>query len=175
MRSIADETLVADVQDGNIGAFEELLRRYQGKLYRFVTRIISEHHAAEDIVQVAFIRLYTSIERVDTSKKFSSYLYALTRNCAISFLRAQKRDVPLEEALTLTSDESPDAHVIAKDERRRVREAVNALDTKYKNVLSLYYFDNLSYEEISKRLKFPLNTVRTHIKRAKEVLRKKLT
>lgn len=174
MRNIADEMLVAEVQDGSILAFEELVRRYQGKLYRFVMRFVLEHHAAEDIVQEAFIRLYRSIERVDTSKKFSSFVYALTRNCAISYLRAQKRDVPLEEALTLTTDESPDTQVIARDERRRVREAVNALDTKYKNVLSLYYFDDLSYEEISKRLKFPLNTVRTHLKRAKEALRKTL-
>lgn len=168
MRNIADETLVVDVQDGNIGAFEVLVRRYQGKLYRFVLRNVhGDHAAAEDVVQESFISLYKTIERVDTKKKFSSYIYSIARNRTISYLRGLKIHSPLESAEFLSASESPE-----RDDD--LIEALHSLDKKYERVLSLYYFDNLSYEEISKRLKFPLNTVRTHIKRAKEVLRKKL-
>lgn len=175
MRNIADETLVTQVQEGNIGAFEELVRRYQRKLYRFVIRIVPEHHIAEDIVQEACIRLYTSIEQVDTTKKFSSYFYAITRNVTMTFLREKKHDVSFEKVNFLATEESPDTQLIRFDERHRVHQAIASLNTKYKKVISLYYFENLSYEEISRKLKFPINTVRTHLKRAKEALRKILT
>lgn len=169
MRNVADETLVAEVQDGSISAFEELVRRYQGKLYRFVLRNVhGDHASAEDIVQETFISLYKTLERVDTNKKFSSYIFSIARNRTISYLRSRKIHSPLESAEFLSAQESPQ-----RDDD--LIEALHSLDKKYERVLSLYYFENLSYEEISKRLRFPLNTVRTHIKRAKEALRKMLT
>lgn len=174
MNDLSDEALVYDVQEGSIAAFEVLVARYQTKLHSFVTYLIHDPEAAEDVVQESFISLYKTIDRVDTRKKFSSYLFSVTRNFAISFLRSKKQHAPLREALDTAAGETPEEEYEQKDTAMRVEKALDMIDNKYRKVLSLYYYDNLSYEEIGKRLDIPVNTVRTHLRRAKEALKKVL-
>jgi len=173
MNNTSDEALVRDVQEGSIAAFEVLVTRYQTKLHSFVTYLIRDPAEAQDVVQESFIRLYKTIERVDTGKKFSSYLFSVTRNLAISYLRNRKQHAPLVETLAATG-ESPEAALEQKDTVLRIEKALDMIDNKYKKVISLYYYDNLSYEEIGIRLNTPVNTVRTHLRRAKEALKKVL-
>ena len=174
MNNTSDEALVRDVQEGSITAFEVLVTRYQTKLQSFVTYLIHDPAAAQDVVQGSLINLYKTIDRVDTGKKFSSYLFSVTRNHAISFLRSRKQHAPLHEALDAASGESPEAALMQKDESMRIEKALDMIDNKYKKVISLYYYDNLSYEEIGILLKTPVNTVRTHLRRAKDALKKEL-
>ena len=171
MKLKSDEELVQEVQEGNISAFEEFVRRYQGKLHSFVTYIMHDAQEAQDVVQDSFISLYKSIDRIDSSRKFSSYLFTMTRNQAISHLRRRKFHAPLEEAERLSHPESLETHALEEDEKHRIGEALDAIDNKYKKVISLYYFEDISYEEIAKRLKLPVNTIRTHLRRAKAALR----
>lgn len=174
MNNSSDEALVREVQEGSIAAFEVLVTRYQTKLHSFVTYLIRDPAAADDIVQDSFINLYKTIDRIDSGKKFSSYLFSVTRNLAISYLRSKKHHAPLQEALDTAAGESPEAVLERKDAVTRIEKALDMIDNKYKKVISLYYYDNLSYEEIGKRLNIPVNTVRTHLRRAKEALKKVL-
>lgn len=174
MDTFTDEALVRDIQAGNISAFEPLVVRYQEKLLAFVTYIVRDAATAADIVQESFITLYKTIDRVDADKKFSSYLFSIARNNAISFLRSRKFHVPIEDALDVPASDTPEQQLDASEETRRIREALDLIDRKYKQVISLYYFDDLSYEEMSKRLHLPVNTIRTHVRRAKDALRKVL-
>ncbi len=174
MQKIRDEVLVAEVAEGNISAFEELVNRYQKKLLSFVFSIVWDEAAAQDVVQETFISLYKTIDRIDTAKKFSAYLFSITRNYAISYLRSRKVHAPLETAEKVAGDDNPELRLEVSDENKRVQEALNIIDHKYKQVIMLYYFDDLSYEEIASRLGVPVNTVRTHLKRAKEALRRVL-
>lgn len=169
---ISDEALVRDIQEGSIYAFEVLVTRYQAKLHSFVTYLIRDSVAANDIVQESFVDLYKTIDRIDTEKKFSLYLYSMTRNHAISYLRSHKPHVPLEDASHLSTLESPERALEEKDEAIRIEEALATIDKKYAKVIRLYYFDNLSYEEVGRHLKISVNTVRTHLRRAKIALRK---
>lgn len=175
MNNTSDEALVREVQEGSVSAFEALVVRYQTKLHSFVTYLVHDPAAAHDVVQEAFINLYKTIDRIDTSKKFSSYLFSITRNLSISYLRKTKFHVPLDQASQVVSSESPENDLIEKDETLRIGAALDAIDQKYRKVISLYYYDNLSYEEIGKLLEVPVNTVRTHLRRAKEALKKELT
>ena len=72
MRDRTDEELVREVQEGNVFAFEHLVKRYQGKLHSFVYHMIHDDQSTQDVVQESFINLYKTIDRVDISKKFSS-------------------------------------------------------------------------------------------------------
>lgn len=168
---LPDEALVRQVQEGDIFAFEHLVRRWQQKLLLFVVRIVSDEQAGQDAVQEAFISLYKTIDRVDTKKKFSSYLYAIARNIAISALRARKPTASIDESTIGTDDTSMDEGLVSQEARGRVTKAVAKLEKKYRQVIELYYFRDLSYEEIAKTLRLPLNTVRTHLSRAKQKLR----
>ncbi|MCL4200049.1 RNA polymerase sigma factor [Patescibacteria group bacterium] len=174
MQKIRDEVLVAEVAEGNISAFEELVNRYQKKLLSFVFSIVWDEAAAQDVVQETFISLYKTIDRIDTEKKFSAYLFSITRNYAISYLRSRKVHAPLEAAEKVAGGDSPELRLEVNDENKRIQEALDIIDNKYKQVIMLYYFDDLSYEEIADRLGVPVNTVRTHLKRAKEALRRVL-
>ncbi len=171
MKSSSDEQLVQEVQQGNIPAFEALVNKYQHKLISFVVSVVRDHHAAQDIVQETFIHLYKTIERVHTDQKFSSYLYAIARNQAISFLRKRKTHVDISQAEDIAGEDSPELYAQQRDEQDRVESALAQIDKKYRKVLTLYYYDNLSYEEISKVLHLPVNTIRTHLRRAKAALK----
>ncbi len=165
MGQISDEDLVRQVQDGQIGAFEILVRRYQQRLVWFSLRIVHNGAKAEEISQDALFKIYQIIDRVDTKRKFSTFLFEIAKNFAISELRKGRREVPLTE-MEATEE-------VFGDEES-VREVVKTLPKNYRSVVELYYFSDLSYEEISQKLHAPINTVRTHLRRAKQRLKKLL-
>lgn len=174
MGEMTDEELVSKIQEGDVTFFEDLVRRYQKRLYPFVKRIVFDPNIAEEIVSDAFFNVYKTIERVDTARKFSSYIFTIAKNCAFSRLRKKHKNVPLDEEITISEDESFYEAMVRKDEENALKSAIDNLPEKFKLVIRLYYFDELSYEEIGERLKLPLNTVRTHLRRAKAELRKNL-
>ncbi len=168
---LSDELLVTRIQNGDIPAYEILVRRYQNKLLRFARRIVNNTEDAEEVVQDTFINLYKTVERIDTAKKFTSYLYTVAKNSAISYVRKRHmhvsvQDIPEIPDESLTPEEFTEKAVI----KESIKTSLHKLPVKYRTVISLYYFRDLSYEEIAGKLDIPINTVRTHIKRAKEML-----
>src|SRR3989338_4422761 len=101
-----DEELVSEVQGGNIAAFEELVRRFQRPLISFVYKILWDHANAEEVVQDALFSVYTTIHRVDTKKKFSSYVFTLAKNAAISRLRKKKAAVAFNDDVHAIEDDA---------------------------------------------------------------------
>ncbi len=174
MNERSDEELVRDVARGSISAFEHLVRRYQRKLHAFIVHMTDDDAAAQDIVQESFISLYKTIDRVDPKRKFSSYVFAIAKNTAISYFRSKKKEVSLEDIVIAGEDESLLTELIASERQHVIGQALAKLSEKYRRVVQLYYFDDLSYEEISKKMRLPIGTVRTHLLRAKAALRKLL-
>jgi RNA polymerase sigma-70 factor, ECF subfamily len=174
MSQMTDMELVAAIQKGDILSYETLVKRYQKGLFVFVVRIVRDEHGASDIVQETFIKTYQHISAIDTTRKFSTYIFEIAKNTAISYLRSRKKHVSLESVVDVQEEESFVEELYRWDVIRKVRSTVSELPEKYRQVISLYYFDELSYEEISKKLSLPINTVRTHLKRAKEQLKKDL-
>lgn len=146
--------------------FEALVKRYQKPLESFVHRYLPDSEERKDIVQETFIAVYKNKDKIDPSKNLATYLFTIARNKSITYLRKNKRLVSLDESLVGDHD------VVYRDDW--VRRAMDHLVSKYRQVISLYYFDQLRYDQISKVLKIPINTVRTHLKRAKNQLRKLL-
>lgn len=157
-----DGELVKEIQGGNVLAFEEIVRKYQKRLIWFVTGIVHDQARAEEICQDAFFKTYQVIDRIDPSKKFSTFLFEVAKNKAIDELRKTKLEVLLTDAVAV--EEKP-------ADETGIREAVEKLPKNYREPVKLYYFSDLSYEEISRKLKMPINTVRTHLRRAKKRLK----
>ncbi len=171
MRDYSDEELVGQIQEGDIFAFEQLVKRYQSKLLGFVYHIIRDEQAADDIVQESFINLYKTIDRVDRSKKFSSYVFSIARNTTISHIRKYKKEVPLDDILASSEEESLYAQIVQAEQSHTIRGALSKIPVQYQKVIRLYYFEDLSYEEVAKSLALPINTIRTHLRRGKDMLR----
>lgn len=169
-----DKKLVTQVQNGNILAFEILVKRYESSLIRSVTKILNNEPDAQEVVQDTFLNVYKTIDRVDPERKFSSYLYAVGKNLAISYLRAKRKELPLNEEILEIHNEDGYHKIIKDEERGRVRMAISKLAKKYQKIVKLYYFNDLSYKEIARELSIPINTVRTHLRRAKGKLRRVL-
>ncbi len=171
MLKYSDEELVRLVQEGEIFAFEQLVKRYQQKLLGFVYHMIHDEHAADDVVQESFINLYKTIDRVDPTKKFSAYVFSIARNTTISHIRKYKKEIPLEDMLVFSEEESLYGQLVQAEQARTVAGALAKIPPLYQKAIRLYYFEDLSYEEVGKNLGLPINTVRTHLRRGKELLR----
>lgn len=166
---------MARIQNGEISAYEVLVNRYHKKLWNAAKRIVVNEQDATEVVQDSLFSVYKNITKIDTNKKFSAFAFTITKNMAISYLRKNSRHRAEELQETTVSYDADHLGKIVQDEGDgRVRRAVLRLKKEYKKVVKLYYFDELSYGEIAKKLAVPLNTVRTYLHRAKNLLRREL-
>lgn len=162
---------------GDERAFDELVRRYQGRLLRFVNRMIGDLERSEDLVQEAFVRVFQHVHRFDQSKKFSTWVYAIARNLARSELRKRqnRREVLCQ---TFAEDDDPtewaDPHPGPDelDRKRRLREtvedAVARLPERYRTIFVLREMEGRSYEEIAEIADCPVGTVKSTLNRARQ-------
>lgn len=171
----SDEELVRAVQSGDIPSFETLVRRYQHRLLYYVRRLVPMEGSCDEIVQDALFSLYQTIDRVDTTRPVKSYIYAITKNKALSFLRSHHDMVRLDDVEIADDDIDLIDTLHNEDRKLSVKRALQHISPSYRTALKLYYFDDLSYKEMSKKLHIPLNTVRTHLSRAKTALKQHIT
>jgi RNA polymerase sigma-70 factor (ECF subfamily) len=176
MNRPTDEELVRMVQEGDIIAYEVLVRRYQQRLFAFINRFVRSDKDSEEIVQDSLVKLYINIGAVDTGKRLSSYLFGIAKNTAYTHLRKRSiPKIPLDDVEELETDARIYENLVQAENTEAVRKALSDMDSKYRKILKLYYFNDLSYEEISDRESLPLNTVRTRLRRAKDSLKRILS
>ena len=161
-------------------AFAQLISRYEAKLGRYLERLgMGVREDREDILQNVFIKAYRNLNSFDPALSFSSWIYRIAHNEAMSFFRARRArpQVVLSEDSEFLMSELRDEHADSAGaaERRLSREelsrALAVIDSHYREVLILRFFDDRSYTEISDILQVPLGTVSTLIYRAKRALR----
>ncbi len=165
-----DRALLIASKNGDLSAFEDLVRLYERKLLRVVGRIVFDPYVAQEVVQDVFVSIYQSFASIDEKRPFAPYLYTVAKNASISILRVKKRgkEVALEDVYP--SHVNIEKEYMDKEKGLRIQEALNTLPSKYRIPIRLYYFDDVSYEKIASILNMPINTVRTHLKRAKKLL-----
>ncbi|RPI03202.1 MAG: sigma-70 family RNA polymerase sigma factor [Ignavibacteriae bacterium] len=157
MTGSSDLELVELFQKGNETCFNELVRRYQEKIYWVARRFVNDHDQADDIVQEVFIKVYSALKDFRAESGVYTWLYRITVNVALNALRKQRiRDfVRIDEFFDTAGDEheQPDS-IVEKDEQQKlIEEAIAKLPEKQKAVFILRYYEELSYEEISAILK----------------------
>ena len=171
---MTDEELVIKTIDGDLTAYDELVRRYERKLLRYAGGLV-KNGCEQDVVQEAFIKAYKNLKSFDTKKKFSSWMYRIAHNEAINQIKKNSRTINVgirewfEEKITVS--ESSEDELVKKEELGELKEKIDKLSINYKVVLKLYYFEEKSYSEISDILRIPVSTVGVRIKRAREKLK----
>jgi RNA polymerase sigma factor (sigma-70 family) len=152
-----DEVLIGEFQKGDVRAFNELVRRYQERVYWVARRIVGNHADADDVAQEVFIKVYDSLKGFRSESSFYTWIYRVAVNAALNLLRKKKvRDfVRFDEIIApLLSDEpKPDEHLESNEQKRLIDEAIERLPARQRTVFVLRYYENLPYEEIAKMLK----------------------
>lgn len=170
-----DRTLVAAALDGRPEAFATLVERYDRAVYHLAYRTLHDTEEARDVAQEAFFKAYRSLRTFKPGAKFSTWIFAIAYHACCDRLNRRRRYSNEELPERADPSAGPEAEAIAGDESRRLRAAISELPEKYRAVITLYHLQGQQYEEIAQVLGIPIGTVKTHLFRAKEQLRRLLT
>jgi RNA polymerase sigma-70 factor (ECF subfamily) len=174
-----DEELVVAICKGDKDLFGELIDRYEAKLTRYVKRFTQHEDDVSDIIQIVFIKAYTHLQSFDTSRSFNSWIYRIAHNESVTYLRKRGTEkisfIDFDTFLPHPfAKETADHEVMKNDDKRMLDLSLKELSPKYREVLVLYYYEELSYQEIADVLHIPIATVGVRIRRGKESLQKVL-
>jgi RNA polymerase sigma-70 factor (ECF subfamily) len=176
MASVDEYDLVVATLRGDTEAFEQLVQKYEKPVYNLAYRMLNRRTDAEDIAQEAFCRAFTKLDSFDLGRSFKNWILAITSNLCIDQLR-RKKAVYLEDAnyASWMSDggASPERQAIQEEQERQVQELLDLLPPKYRQVIILRYWNELSYAEIAETTGLPLGTVKTRLYRARNLLTEK--
>ncbi|MBU0929436.1 MAG: sigma-70 family RNA polymerase sigma factor [Spirochaetes bacterium] len=170
----ADEDIIARVLDGDTEAFSLLVRRYQPRMLRLGYGFWKDPDAAEDFAQDVFVKAFVGLAGFKGRSSFSTWLTRIAYNAGINAKRKAGRYEPLEAEPVDSRSLSPeDAHIRAET-AAALRRAMAELPEKYAVCLDLYFGEGMKYEDICQATGFPVNTIKSHVFRAKRDLRKAL-
>lgn len=172
--SYNDARLVSKAKNGDLFAFEQIVKNYQGRLIAFAFRILRDENATEDVVQDTFVAFYKNLDRFDTNYKLSSYLYEIAKNKALSYIRKNGRITSLERFPDIPANVDLVHNLDIKNRFNLLKSAFTKLDPMYRKILSLRYIIGLSVADISKKLSIPVATTKTKIRRGKIALVKEM-
>jgi RNA polymerase sigma-70 factor (ECF subfamily) len=162
-----DVVWVARCLQGEQAAFETLVRRYQGILFKVAYRLTANREDARDVAQNAFIRAFERLETYDPSRKFFSWIYRIAVNESLNYRRQRHVHDDLDPSLQAARGADPIEQAETAD---RVQTALMALTPEYREVIVMRYFGELSYEEISHAIGIPEKTVKSRLFTARERL-----
>ena len=185
----SDHALLEATRIGDEDAFAELVGRYRNPITNYIYRMTNDYDGAVDLAQETFVRVYRAAERYQTTYAFSTYIYRIATNLAISELRKRKRRKLVSLTGFFQSRDGgepvefnppdlkplPDSELVDAERRRAVQRAISTLPEKYRAPLILRDVEGKSYEDISRILETSEGTIKSRISRARGFLREKMT
>ncbi len=184
---VDESTLVAQSREGDARAFSELVRRYEGKIFRLAQHVTQNREDAEDVLQETFMKAYEHLDQFQGNSKFYTWIVRIAVNQALMKLRRRKTDksVSLDETIDTGEDtvvreiaaweEDPEARFSREELGQILDAAIQSLDPPYRSVFVLRDIDELSTEETADALGLSVPAVKSRLLRARLQLREKLT
>ncbi|HLX56669.1 MAG TPA: sigma-70 family RNA polymerase sigma factor [Ktedonobacteraceae bacterium] len=185
LTELDDQQLVTSSKHGDQDAFAQLVRRYQRRIFNLVYRMLQQYEEASEITQETFLAAWQGLPSFRGDARFATWLYRIAYNCALKQLEVRKRDKALQVALQAeqaleSRGQIYHAHQHAAaqlDEHERqafVQEHLSYLPAKYRAVLILRHLQDMTYEEMAEILTMPVGTIKTHLFRARNLLKERL-
>ncbi len=176
-----DTLLVAASKRGDQDAFAQLVQRYQRRVFNLVFRMLQQYEEANEVTQEAFLAAWQGLPSFRGDARFPTWLYRIAYNCSLKQLDQRKRDIALETAMQAEQllewaddDSRADAELEARDRQALVQEHLSQLPAKYRIVLILRHLQEMTYEEMAEILTVPIGTIKTHLFRARNLLKERL-
>ncbi len=157
-----------------------LVERYEEKLKRYGSKFLAQKDDLDDILQIIFLKAFENIKSFDSARKFSPWLYRIAHNELINHLKKRKflplslfdLDSFLPQSSKVNERETKEEALDVLKEKGKIEQCLNSLKPSQKEPLILYYFENLTYQEIATILQVPISTVGVRLKRAKQKVKK---
>jgi RNA polymerase sigma factor (sigma-70 family) len=163
-------------------AYAELMGRYRDSVYYMLLKMVNNKDDAEDLTVEAFGKAFKRLHQYTPNFAFSTWLFRIATNNCIDFIRRKRKntfsiDQPMEDdeggemVMDLRSETpDPEEHIMKKQKVVMLRELVEKMKPRYRTLIEMRYFQELSYEEIAEQLELPLGTVKAQLFRAREFL-----
>ncbi len=171
------------VEKGDQKAYAELMQRYKESVYFTMLKMCNNKDDAEDLTIEAFGRAFKKLDQYSPNFAFSTWLFKIASNNAIDFIRRKKQMLSVSidnrsdngegkenSSYIKSSGLDPEEHFIKKQKVELIRLLVDNLKPKYKEMIELFYFREMSHEEISKKLDLPIGTIKAQLFRARDLL-----
>jgi len=153
------------------GSFERFVREHQRMVLAIARQYVKDDHVAEDVAQEAFIRAHRSFDGLREPSRVKTWLYALTRNAAIDWLRAHRRKaVSLEETQADVPVPEPAASGERGDQLAAVMSVLESLREDYREIILMRYFEDLSYKQIAEALGMTVGAVGEKLSRVRDMI-----
>lgn len=181
----SDQQLVERVQAGDKSAFDLLVRKYQHRVLKLVSRFVNDAAEAEDVAQEAFLKAYRALASFRGDSAFYTWLYRIAINTAKNALVSNRRrpvdfDLDLQDPeqydrhARLKEGDTPEGVLLTEEIRSVIERAMEQLPEDLRTAIVLRELEGLSYEEIAEAMDCPVGTVRSRIFRAREAIDRKL-
>lgn len=179
VRSDFDTQLMLQVQTGDSDAANMLVRRNFGRIAKYIARLVGRDRASEDLAQDVFLQALTRADRYEPTARVTTWLYRIATNTALNYLKsaAVRRESSSSAPATLETaqDAAPPDHELTMAELRgRVTAAIDALPHNQRVALTLFQYEDCSYEQIAEVLGVSIEAVRSLLLRARTALRREL-
>jgi RNA polymerase sigma-70 factor, ECF subfamily len=176
-----DALLVAASKQGDQDAFAQLVQRYQRRIFNLVFRILQQYDEATEITQETFLAAWQGLPSFRGDARFPTWLYRIAYNCSLKQLEHRRRDRALQAAIQAEQvlqhvDDSmrADTELEAHERQTMIQEQISNLPAKYRIVLVLRHLQEMTYEEMAEALTMPIGTIKTHLFRARNLLKERL-
>ena len=176
-----DTHLVTASQQGDQDAFASLVQRHQRRVFNMVLRMLQDYEEASEITQEAFLAAWMGLPSFRGEARFATWLYRIAYNCALKQLERRKRErylraaIEAEQILEEVNKQKQAEDILELRARQAiVREQLEKLPTKYRIVLTLRHLHEMTYEEMADILTLPIGTIKTHLFRARHLLKERL-
>jgi RNA polymerase sigma-70 factor (ECF subfamily) len=184
-----DAVLIRAFREGDRAAFDSLVLKHKDRVFNLCYRLLGEYEEANDSAQETFIKVYGSLKKFRLESAFSTWLYRIAVNTCknklkSSAFRQKRKMVPMDNPVSdnraqsglgiQDESQSPAMELEKKERMRIIQEAINALPSEQKEVVTLRDIEGFSYEEVAQITGFNLGTVKSRLARARQDLRKKL-
>ena len=175
MKNISDQELIDSIKNGNHSDYSVLVDRYKNKAFSMLKRMLRNEFDAEEVLQDSFLKAFRSLETFKGEAKFSTWFYRIVYNSALTKLSSKRRRIEqemssVEDHLDLESNfDSIDAE--KKNVSELVNEMINLLPEKYSTIITLFYLNDLTCEEIAETMNISLSNVKVLLHRARNAMR----
>jgi RNA polymerase sigma-70 factor (ECF subfamily) len=173
-----DTQLVTASQQGDQDAFAFLVQRHQRRVFNMVLRILQDYDEASEITQEAFLGAWLGLPSFRGEARFATWLYRIAYNCCLRQLERRKQERALQAVLQaeiilarMNEEKQAEDTIELRDRQAIVREQLEKLPAKYRIVLILRHLQEMTYEEIAEILIMPIGTIKSHLFRARHLLK----
>ena len=175
MRNLSDQEIIDSVRKGNDSDYAIIVNRYKNKAFSMLKRMLKNDFDAEEVLQDCFLKAYKSLSAFKGDSKFSTWFYRIVYNTALTRLSSQKRKTEsemtsVEEHFNLKSDYNP-VEIEKEDVKKLIQETISKLPERYSAVITMFYLNEMTIDEISKVMGITVNNVKVMLHRSRIALR----